>query len=502
MEYSAKHEPPAVAALAPTGERATPRRFWAPFAERRLLLVAVDALVLAGAAQGAFALWRLADPERFGGARPTMIWFWSAMAPAVWLTLSWLNDLYDIPSSAGRARTVRRVAIVAAMFFLLYLLVFFIAPREALPRLFFVALLALAAGGVGAWRLAYGTWGASRAAHRVLIVGDGVMGRTIARVLRESEHARYEVLGFIGGAPAPLEREVGGPARPQPVGAPVVGGLPLLGTAEDLGYLVHRLRAQEVVVVMDEHLDRETFQALIECQAWGVKVSYMPDLYEKLRHRIPVEHIDPAWALHVIQDRPVFDRVQLALKRALDLALAGTGLLVLLPAFPLIALAIRLDSPGPIFYRQVRCGQGGAPFRILKFRTMTANAEGDGRARWASRGDSRVTRVGRLLRRTRLDELPQLINVLRGEMSVVGPRPERPEFVARLQREVPFYYTRLMVKPGITGWAQIHYDYGNSVEDALIKLQYDFYYLRYWSVWIDLYTIFQTARVVLQLKGI
>jgi lipopolysaccharide/colanic/teichoic acid biosynthesis glycosyltransferase len=166
-----------------------------------------------------------------------------------------------------------------------------------------------------------------------------------------------------------------------------------------------------------------------------------------------------------------------------------------------VALAIRLDSPGPIFYLQIRCGRAGRLFSIFKFRTMSIDAEQDGQARWATKGDQRITRVGRFLRQTRLDELPQLLNVLRGEMSIVGPRPERPEFVEMLQEEVPFYRTRLMVKPGLTGWAQIHYDYGNSVEDALIKLQYDFYYLRYWSVWLDLYIIFRTLGVVFRFRG-
>jgi lipopolysaccharide/colanic/teichoic acid biosynthesis glycosyltransferase len=164
-------------------------------------------------------------------------------------------------------------------------------------------------------------------------------------------------------------------------------------------------------------------------------------------------------------------------------------------------VAIRLDSPGPVFYRQVRSGRGNRPFRIFKFRTMFVDAEKDGRARWATKDDPRITRVGRFLRKSRLDELPQVLNVLRGEMSLVGPRPERPEFVEELQQEVPFFRTRLMVKPGITGWAQIHYDYGNSARDALIKLQYDFYYIHYWSLWLDLYTLYRTLGVVARLKG-
>jgi exopolysaccharide biosynthesis polyprenyl glycosylphosphotransferase len=225
----------------------------------------------------------------------------------------------------------------------------------------------------------------------------------------------------------------------------------------------------------------------------------MPDLYDKLSRRIPIQHIDPAWALNVIEKLP--SRLSLSCKRLMDLALAGFGLLVLAPFLPLVALAIRLDSPGPIFYRQIRSGRAGRPFTILKFRTMVTDAEKDGRARWASEDDPRITRVGRFLRKTRVDELPQLHNVLRGEMSIVGPRPERPEFIEQLEQDIPFYRTRLMVKPGLTGWAQIHYRYGSSVEDALIKLQYDFHYLRYWSLWLDLYVIFRTFGVAFRFQG-
>jgi lipopolysaccharide/colanic/teichoic acid biosynthesis glycosyltransferase len=170
-------------------------------------------------------------------------------------------------------------------------------------------------------------------------------------------------------------------------------------------------------------------------------------------------------------------------------------------ALPFVALAIALDDGGPLFYRQVRSGRAGEPFFVVKFRTMRPDAEKDGKPRWAKKDDDRVTRVGKVLRKTRLDELPQIINVLRGEMHIVGPRPERPEFIAELEEKIPFYRTRLTVKPGLTGWAQIHYKYGNSVEDALVKLQYDLYYIRNRSLWLDFYIVFKTIGVVFRLEG-
>jgi lipopolysaccharide/colanic/teichoic acid biosynthesis glycosyltransferase len=174
---------------------------------------------------------------------------------------------------------------------------------------------------------------------------------------------------------------------------------------------------------------------------------------------------------------------------------------VLLLIFTPIALAIKLESPGPVFYRQIRCGRAGKPFMIFKFRTMVQDAEQDGKARWAFDGDPRITRVGNFLRKSRLDELPQVLNVLLGDMSMVGPRPERPEFVEELETEVKYYRMRMLVKPGITGWAQVNYDYGNTIDHARMKLQYDLYYVRYWSIWQDLYILFRTIGVALQLKG-
>ncbi|NTW98018.1 MAG: sugar transferase, partial [Oscillochloris sp.] len=452
-------------------------------------------------------------------SQPAAFWLWFPVMVGFWISLAWLNDLYDVVSATDKLMTAGRVLIVAGLTFMVYLVAFFLAPREALPRIFFVSFLLVNTGSFLLWRSIYASWH-SRAPmqYRILIVGDGMMARTLSAVLQHTPQVKYTVIGYVSvdaQEDVILEREVGGAAAVAQPPTQMIGRqhlrqsdggephatLPVLGSQQDLGYLVNHLRVHEVVVALEQPLDQAAFQSLIECQAWGVKVSDMADLYEKLNYSIPVEYISPAWALHAIQDRPVFNRVQLAFKRLLDVTLAGLGLLLLLPLFPIVALAIKLSAPGPLFYRQTRCGQAGQPFTILKFRSMAVDAEGDGQARWATRGDDRITPVGRLLRKTRIDELPQLVNVLRGEMSIVGPRPERPEFVAKLQSEVPFYYTRLMVKPGITGWAQIHYDYGNTVEDALIKLQYDFYYLRYWSIWLDLYTIFQTIKVIFMFKG-
>jgi exopolysaccharide biosynthesis polyprenyl glycosylphosphotransferase len=226
-------------------------------------------------------------------------------------------------------------------------------------------------------------------------------------------------------------------------------------------------------------------------------------LYEQISGRIPVEHVgENLWA-HVLAPPPhvlAHNFFRLA-KRLVDVLMSFVVMLLFLLLLPLLALAIKIDSRGPVFYKQTRLGRGGRPFQIIKLRTMRMDAESASGPRWAQRGDPRITRLGRILRRTRLDEIPQIINVLRGEMSIVGPRPERPEFVDMLTTEIPFYRARLVVKPGLTGWAQVRYRYGSSVEDALRKLQYDLYYIRHQSFLLDLLIMFLTVATVVLFKG-
>jgi exopolysaccharide biosynthesis polyprenyl glycosylphosphotransferase len=276
-----------------------------------------------------------------------------------------------------------------------------------------------------------------------------------------------------------------------------VSGLRVLGPARELTDFVRRLGVDEVAVAITDGLSADVYRALTECWGLGVHVEPMPVVYERLTGRVPVQHIGLNWALAAPVGNPPSQLWQLT-KRAVDLAFAAAGGLVFGAALPFVALAIWLEDRGPVFYRQVRCGQGGRPFEIIKFRSMVKDAEAGGRPVWAAEEDPRVTRVGAFLRRTRLDELPQVINVFRGEMSIVGPRPERPELVAELEAVIPFYRARLAVRPGVTGWAQVNYGYGRSVEDALIKLQYDLYYIKHQSLWLDLQVIWRTfGRLIL-----
>mgnify|MGYP001770847618 FL=1 len=256
----------------------------------------------------------------------------------------------------------------------------------------------------------------------------------------------------------------------------------------------------DVVIVDARCLDEyELVSQITELHARGIKVRTFVEFYEHMFGKVPVSAINEAWFLFDTGElhRATYQR----LKQVMDLLGAILGTTVFLALLPLIAAAIKLDSKGPIFYLQERVGKNGRRFRLIKFRTMRENAEEHG-PQWATEKDSRVTRVGVFLRRSRLDELPQFINVLRGEMSLVGPRAERPEFVESLEEKIPFYARRHLVKPGLTGWAQIKYHYGSSVEHALEKLQYEFYYMKHQSIFLDISIILNTLRVMLSLKGV
>lgn len=279
-------------------------------------------------------------------------------------------------------------------------------------------------------------------------------------------------------------------------GLEIVG---VLGKEKDLWKVAKRVKAQEIVVMEPRLLKDKIFWEEVEgCGERGILVRSWEEVCEEAFGYIPIR-----FAVHkgpfLIPPAPIYYEVG---KRILDLTLAVLGLCLMAFLLPFIALAIYLTDRGPIFYKQTRVGKGGKPFTLYKFRTMKKGAEREGQPQWATPGDPRVTPIGRFLRKSRLDEFPQFWNVLKGEMSIVGPRPERPKFVADLKKEIPFYGLRHSVKPGITGWAQVNYRYGSSKEDALRKLEYDLYYIKHRSLLLDLLVILRTIPVVLGFKGV
>jgi sugar transferase (PEP-CTERM system associated) len=317
---------------------------------------------------------------------------------------------------------------------------------------------------------------------RVVLVGSGSMAHTLVQELQRLKDPGYELIGFVTCD--------GTPTRELP--------LPALGPSDELAAIATKHRANRVAVALDERRGKLPILELLNCRLSGMRVEEGELLYERLTGKIAVQRLRPSHL--VFAEGFTQGRVTFAVKRAVDLVLAVTGLLLTSPVWLLTAIAIKLDSPGPIFFGQTRVGRDGRIFTIWKFRSMRTDAEKGG-PQWAAKNDARITRVGRLIRSTRIDELPQLWNVLRNEMAVVGPRPERPFFVDELRKKIPYYMERLLVKPGLTGWAQINYQYGSSVEDALTKLQYDLYYIKNLSIWLDLLVVLRTVKVIVLRRG-
>jgi len=405
--------------------------------ERRLLLLFGDLfLVNVALLTGLRLAPRTRVPWGWGTVQTHLPWF--ITLSLLWFVAAAVLDTYDlkIASSpyAGPFRTLKTLLPVAVAYFLVPV----ISAPLTRSRLSWALFLSVATVGLVLWRVAYAQVLAQPIfRYKALIVGAGWAGQTLARAVRERLNSDYELVGFLDDAPDKQGQ--------------TVAGLPVLGPCATLLETLQKWGATEVIVAVTHRWSDELLQALMDCQERGIQVTPMPVLYERITGRVAVEHIGQRLHLLFPGEVRATKRLFDGLKRLSDVALAAGGLAISWPLWLLIALAIRLDSEGPIFYIQERVGKGGHTFRVIKFRTMVQNAEEAGQAVWATENDPRVTRVGRLLRRMRLDELPQLINVLRGEMSMVGPRPERPQFVGHLAEEIPFYRARHAVRPGLTG---------------------------------------------------
>ncbi len=397
-----------------------------------------------------------------------------------------MDGAYDL-SVASSERTIVPVIIKAAVLQTLTFVGLAFFARGFTGRTVWAFWLITALVLVGLWRTLYlSVLTLPVFAKNIVFAGHDDFLLQLATIVRERSASQYRVLGYLDDGTG-ADR----PAVPQ--------GLVIAGSLQQLPAVVQRLTVTEVVVGSDTFDDRATLENLVECRNLGVKITPAYELYEQLLQQVPVAQIDHHWIME-LPSLAQQNRMYIAGKRMVDVLLAAAGLLVFVTLLPFIALAIWLDSRRPIFYSQARTGLHGRPFRVWKLRTMRQDAEA-GQAQWALPGDQRITRVGRFLRRARLDELPQLFNIFKGEMSFVGPRPERPEFVEQLEKVIPFYRSRLSVKPGLTGWAQVNEGYGSSVEDAVTKLQYDLYYVKHQSLLLDTLIIFRTASVVTGLGG-
>ncbi len=369
---------------------------------------------------------------------------------------------------------------------LAYLLFYLLPDGHSARTVLGYTLLYAACGQILLRQIMFTARSAGIGARRVLIVGTGAEARTVEESLRSLGYPRYAVVGFYEAGAA----DGGALPAPQRVYA----------REHDFTELVRRLRVQEVIVAVREQRGGVLpLRELLECRIRGIPVTDLAGFYERVRGEVPIESLKASWLIY--GQGFAQGGLRTAIKRAFDIVAATVLLILALPVMLFAALAIFVESGLPIIYRQERVGRGGRTFMVLKFRSMRTDAERDGVARWAVAGDSRITRVGRILRKTRIDELPQLINVLRGDMSLVGPRPERPCFVTELKEKIRFYDVRHSVKPGLTGWAQVRYSYGASVEDASKKLEYDLYYVKNHSLFLDVLILVETVRVILFREG-
>lgn len=472
------------------GGQTVPTRFIQfSIAKRRVLLMQGDIAVTLLSVLGALWLWAFKAQEPFTLA---FIWarvYWFFILPLLWLALAHANDYYNLRLTSHFVSSVTRLAWVSLQVVLAYGIIFLLSPRGTLPRAFILYYAVLSLALIALWRagrLFLTNWASFR--RRVLIVGTGSASQAIWEAIEQEVQHDYEIVGCVSSA---YDHN------------PPMEGAALLGTGQELIQLVQQYGVSEVIVTYLNDVPNDIFQGLMACYRQGIAIVPMPMLYEQITGRIPIELVDQRlWALVLPHaEHSLAFNVYQALKRLMDVLLAVAGLALFAVFFPALALAIKLDSPGPIFYLQERVGRGDKVFKIVKLRSMINDAERLTGARWATANDSRITRMGRFMRKTRLDEIPQLINVLKGEMSLVGPRPERPEFVRLLGNEIPFYQTRHVVKPGLTGWAQIRYRYGNTTEDALRKLQYDLYYIRHQSFILDLLILARTVTTIIKFQG-
>jgi sugar transferase (PEP-CTERM system associated) len=395
------------------------------------------------------------------------------------LLLSYYFDLYEPQRISGRWEIYFRLLLVLSVLsFVLAALLYLYPDIEIGPNVLLVgaAILAIV---LGVWRSAY-EWiiGLSIFRERVYVLGTGERARTVSETLRTRRDAGMEVVGGEGAGPFNGDLD---------------------HFAADLRALAKsKTRIDRVIVAMEDRRGSMPTRELLELRLRGVVIEDASLLMERVTGKLPLDGLNPSTLIFTNGFNVKF--VKQAARRLVSIAVSLTGLLICLPLIPFLILAVRLSSPGPIFFRQTRIGLRGRTFSIIKFRTMRQGAEMDG-AVWAAKNDPRVTPFGRFMRATRLDEIPQLWNVLRGEMGFVGPRPERPEFVEWLNREIPFYELRHMVRPGITGWAQVRYKYGASLEETKRKLEYDLYYVKHLSLGLDLLIMFETIKTIVLGRG-
>ncbi|HIJ96942.1 MAG TPA: TIGR03013 family PEP-CTERM/XrtA system glycosyltransferase [Desulfuromonadales bacterium] len=464
---------------------------------REVILILVDiilaAVALLTAAVGRFGVTEFSDSVDGLTTAVSLSLF-----IAIILFSSHLMEVYAFEKNTRRREILINILFAAATSFSLLSVVYYLYPDVMMGRGVLLLSLALFIILQFVWHTLF--WIENRRprfSRRVLILGTGTLAAQLGEMVASSA-GYFSLVGYASCSSSPVngnsrstDREVDQLSVPPGE---------IIGDADGLLDTATRVKTDLIVAALAERRGVFPLRDVLKCKLNGIQVMDAPAFYELVQGKLMLESITPGWFIF----SSGFRRTSIFsfCKRSVDVVLSLVGLLMTLPVFPLIACAIKLDSPGPIFFRQQRVGMKEKPFMLFKFRSMRQDAEQGTGAVWAGKNDPRVTTLGKFLRNTRIDEIPQLINVLKGEMSFVGPRPERPEFVEKLQQLIPFYSKRHFIKPGLTGWAQVRYPYGASVEDAIEKLRYDLYYLKNIGPFLDTLIFFDTIKVVLFGKGV
>lgn len=401
----------------------------------------------------------------------------------VLLFSSHLLEIYDSNKNTGKKEILVRIFIAIIVSFILMSVIYYLIPTVIIGRGWLILSLFFFGSLQFLWHIGYQCCvNMPGLAKKVLVLGTGPLAGKIGGLITSTNH-NHLLGGYIN-------------CSSEAVQVPVHS---IVGNGGGLVDTVRKEKAKKIVISLSERRGVLPIKDLLACKLSGVEVVDAPSFYEELTGKLLIEDIKPSW--FVLSDGFRKTGFRSISKRIFDILFAIICLAITVLYVPIIALLIKLDSRGSVFFRQVRTGEGGKDFLIYKFRTMRQDAESETGAVWAQKNDTRITRMGRFLRKSRLDELPQLFNVLKGDMSFIGPRPERPEMITALEVIIPYYSERHSVKPGITGWAQVKYSYGGSVEDAIEKLKYDLFYIKHMSLFLDLLILLETVKVVLFGRG-
>jgi sugar transferase (PEP-CTERM system associated) len=460
-----------------SGARFTPRTVW--------LILADSAIIYGGIILALYLRLGFTGSEYQLNDRNG--WLKIGLATSVCLLVLYFYDLYDFTVMGNRRELMLRLVQALGIAWVLLALLFYFMPPLLIGRGVSVFSVLIVLISLLTWRiLIHYLTGHPEIGERILIVGTGRTAQETAEAVWKRRDAGYRISGFV--------TENG----TNPNAAVAAGGI--LGTTGDLEGIVRSEKIDRIVIAVRERRGAFPTETLLKMSLAGnVNIEECSSFFERITGQVHVDMVRPSWLIFAGRRRDT--RLSVFSREVVHRSLAALGLIVSLPIALLTVILIKLDSKGSAFYRQERVGKNGKTFNVLKFRSMKTDAEADGKPIWAATDDDRTTRVGRVIRQIRVDEIPQFWNILKGEMSFVGPRPERPHFVQQLAEEIPFYEHRHLTAPGLTGWAQIKYPYGASVEDARHKLQYDLYYIKNQSLALDLVIVFETVKTVLLSRG-